>query len=249
MTLQGKAALITGGGTGIGRATAERFAQEGAKVLICGRRKGPLQETASTYPEAISFLPVDVASTEDRTQALRTIVDRYGQLDILVNNAGVSVVAPFEGHTPDQIKLILDVNLTSPMLLTLEALPLLKATKGSIINVSSAGARYQGMPPAGITPYSASKAGLNQWSKTLATELGPDGIRVNVVAPGLTETEIAASAFETPEFAAAAVANTPLGRYAQPEDIARVIYFLASEEAGWVTGQIIDATGGLWLSP
>ena len=248
MTLQGKTALITGGGTGIGRATAERFAQEGAKVLICGRREAPLQETASTHPDAISFLSVDVASAEDRTRALETIIDRYGQLDILVNNAAFSVVAPFEAHTPDDIKRIVDVNLTSPTLLILEALPLLKATQGSIINVSSAGARYQGMPPASITPYSASKAGLNQLSKTLATELGPDGIRVNVVAPGLTQTEIAASAFENPEFTDAVVAITPLGRYAQPEDIARVINFLASEEASWVTGQIVDATGGLWLS-
>lgn len=247
-TLSGKTALVTGGGTGIGRAIAERFAAEGAKVLIAGRRPEPLAERAKAAADKISPVQMDVAKPQDRTRALAEVSEKLGGLDILVNCAAISHTGPFAEHTPDAIKAIVDVNLTAPMLLIHEALPMLIESRGSIINISSAAARYQGMPPAMVTPYAASKAGLNQLSKALATELGPLGIRVNVVAPGLTDTEIAAEAFQNQAVIDAISAITPLGRTASPEEIARVAHFLATDEAGWVTGQIVDATGGLWLS-
>ena len=245
--LDGRSALITGGGTGIGRAAAERFAGEGCKVLICGRREAPLRETADAFPDNISYVQCDVGDGADRRAALQTAMDRHGRLDILVNNAAAEVTAPFADHTQEQIEHLTRINLTAPMLLIHEALPHLTETRGTVVNVSSTAARYQGMPPGNLSAYSAGKAGLNQLSRVLASELGPRGIRVNVVSPGFTDTEIAAAALNDPQLVEALKAITPLGRVGTAEDVARVIFFLASDEAGWVTGQVIDASGGFWL--
>lgn len=246
--LAGKTALITGGGTGIGRATATRFADCGCNVVICGRRLDPLVATASESPDRISYVTADVGIDEERRNALETTLKRYSQLDILVNNAAAEVTAPFAEHTQQQMENLLRINLLAPTLLTHEALPHLTKTRGCVVNVSSAAARYQGMPPANLAPYASAKAGLNQLSRVLATELGPLGIRVNVVSPGLTDTAIASEAINNPEFLAGLEAITPLGRVGTADDIARVIFFLASDEARWVTGQVIDASGGFWLA-
>ncbi len=246
--LAGKSALITGGGTGIGRATALRFSEAGCRVLVCGRREAPLAETCQADPDKISFVQADVGNDDERSAALTMVMERHGRLDILVNNAAAETTAPFVDHTQEQIERLLRVNLLAPTMLIHEALPHLTESKGCIINVSSAAARYQGMPPANLAPYASTKAGLNQLSRVLATELGPQGIRVNVVSPGLTDTEIAAEAINNPDFLAGLKAITPLGRVGTADDIARVIFFLSTDEARWVTGQVIDASGGFWLS-
>ena len=246
--LAGKSALITGGGTGIGKATALRFADAGCNVLICGRRTAPLMETSEKDPEKISFIQADVGNDAERHAALDAAIERHGRLDVLVNNAATETTAPFADHTQEQIERLLRINLLAPMMLIHEALPHLTESKGCVVNVSSAAARYQGMPPANLAPYASTKAGLNQLSRVLATELGPSGIRVNVVSPGLTDTEIAAEAVNNPKFLAGLKAITPLGRVGTADDIARVIFFLASDEARWVTGQVIDASGGFWLA-
>ena len=245
--LDGKTALITGGGTGIGRVTAELLAAAGCRVLIGGRREEPLRDVAEISSGTIAWERMDVAQAADRARALEAVRNAFGRLDILINNAAASVTADFDTQNPEQIREQVEVNLVAPMLLVHEALPLLRRG-ASIVNVTSAGARYQGMPPAGMAPYAASKAGLNQLTRVLATELGPKGIRVNAVAPGLTDTEIAAEAVNNEAYAAALVQITPLGRVGQPIDVARVIVFLASDEAAWVTGQVVDASGGFWLS-
>ena len=245
--LDGKTALITGGGTGIGRATAELLAAAGCRVLIGGRREEPLRNVAENSSGMIAWERMDVAEAADRARALEAVRGTFGRLDILINNAAASVTADFDAQNPEQIREQVEVNLVAPMLLVHKALPLFRRG-GSIVNVTSAGARYQGMPPAGMAPYAASKAGLNQLTRVLATELGPRGIRVNAVAPGLTDTEIAAEAVGDEAYATALVQITPLGRVGQPIDIARVIVFLASDAAGWVTGQVVDASGGFWLS-
>lgn len=245
--LDGKTALITGGGTGIGRATTELLGAAGCRVLIGGRREEPLRSVAESSVGMIAWERMDVAQAADRKRTLAAAQKRFGSLDILINNAATSVTADFDAQDPEQIREQIEVNLVAPMLLVHEALPLLRRG-GSIVNVTSAGARYQGMPPAGMAPYAASKAGLNQLTRVLATELGPKGIRVNAVAPGLTDTEIAAAAVTNAAYAEALVKVTPLGRLGQPVDVARVIVFLVSDAAAWVTGQVVDASGGFWLA-
>ncbi len=245
--LDGRTALITGGGTGIGRATAELLAAAGCRVLIGGRREEPLRSVAENSADMIVWERMDVADAGDRSRMLAAARNTFGRLDVLINNAATSVTADFVAQNAEQIRRQIEVNLLAPMLLVHEALPLFTGG-GSIVNVTSAGARYQGMPPAGMSAYAPSKAGLNQFTRVLATELGPRGIRVNAVAPGLTDTEIATEAVNNPEHAAALVQQTPLGRVGKPIDVARVIVFLVGDSAAWVTGQVVDASGGFWLS-
>lgn len=247
-SLEGKVSLVTGGGTGIGRAVAERFAREGARVMVAGRRLGPLEECVAFDPERIAAVRMDLGEAGDRERALDATLKRFGKLDILVNNAAASVCKPFLDHTAEEIQRVIHVNLVSTALLLSSALPHVIAQRGVVVNVGSAAAHYTAMPGAMLSAYAASKAGLDQLTRVLAVELGALGVRVNGVAPGFTDTEIAAEAFAIPEVVAAQVAATPLGRVGQPDDVARVVHFLASDEAKWVTGQIIDATGGYWMS-
>lgn len=246
--LEGKVALITGGGTGIGRATALSFAAAGARVVIAGRRLEPLRSTCAEAPEHISYLQLDIADWDAQDRTLDALMDRHGRLDILVNNAAMSVCKPFVEHSIEEIARITHTNFTSTAVLTRKAVPHIITARGTIINVSSAAGKYTGMPPDQLSLYGAGKAGINHLTRLLATELGEQGVRVNAVSPGLTETEIAAEAFANPEFVEYLVGRTPLGRAGQPEDVARVIHFLASDEAGWVTGQVVDATGGYCLA-
>lgn len=246
--MERKVALITGGGTGIGRATAERLAAQGCAVVVAGRREGPLQVAAASAPDLISYVKMDLANEDDQDEAIATVIARHGRLDMLVNNAATQKTGLFVDHSRDDIISNVHVNLTSTMLLTHKAIPHLIKVKGSIVMVSSAAARYQGMPPAQLSAYSASKAGLNQFTKVIATELGPQGVRVNAVAPGFTDTEIAAEGFSNKDLVDYIISITPLRRTANPDDVASVVVWLLGEDAGWVTGQIVDATGGLWLA-
>ena len=248
--LDGKVALVTGGGTGIGRGIAELFAAEGARVVIAARREAKLRQVAETDPERIGYALMDLTSQADRHRVLETVIERHGRLDILVNNAANQLARSFVDQTEDEIGSVIDTNLASTAKLIHRAIPLLRETRGNIVSISSTAGRYTAIPSQRMTTYSAAKAGINQLTRTLAPELGPLGIRINVVAPGLTHGEVAdAKLLGDPANHPKVLAVTPLGRIGEPVDIARSVLFLASDQASWVTGQVIDASGGWQISP
>lgn len=243
--LTGKVALITGAGSGIGRATAELFASEGADVVIAARREELLREVVAGNPARISYVAMDLTSAADRSAALQAVMDRHQRLDILVNNAARQLWKPFVDTTDAEIDEVYVTNLMSTLKLIKEALPLLTGTGGNIVNISSTAARYVTTPSDFLSVYGAAKAGLNQLTRALAPELGPLGVRINAVAPGVTAGEYAMQEIaRIPGHLEALIKRTPLGRIGTPEDIARVAIFLASDQASWVTGQVIDASGG-----
>jgi len=177
------------------------------------------------------------------------VVERHGRLDILVNNAATVHVGAFADLSEEQITELITTNLLGTALLIHQALPLLKATKGNIVNISSTSARHVPVPSLGLCAYAAAKAGLNQLTRELAAEVGPRGIRVNAVAPGFTRSEAMEHTLETrPEIIVSQAAITALGRMGEPLDVAKAILFLASDQAAWVTAQVLDASGGYFIS-
>lgn len=240
----GKAVLVSGGGTGIGRAIALAFAREGARVAVSGRRKEPLQALVAELGKQAVAIPGDVTASADRGRVIAEAARALGGLDVLVNNAGVYASKPLSETTDEELEQLFQVNVVGLLGLTREALPHLQKSKGNVVNVSSVVAT--GVVP-GTAAYSATKAAVDQLTRVLAAELGATGVRVNAVSPGLTETDMAAPLTTNPTARQAMVTQTPLGRLGQPEDIARVVTFLASPEAGWVTGQALQASGGLLL--
>jgi NAD(P)-dependent dehydrogenase (short-subunit alcohol dehydrogenase family) len=243
-----KVALVTGGGSGIGRATALQLAKRGAHVLIAGRRREPLQQVADLADRIVAS-PADVRDEG----AVRRLVDaawgRWGHLDALINNAGAFAATPLAELSMGQLTHLHDINVVAPTLLARAALPHLRESRGAIVNVSST---YGHRPtPPGASHYGASKAALEALTRSWAVELAPMGIRVNAVAPGPTETPILAESGLPPdaiETIKADEANRiPLGRRGQPDDIARWIVALVDPAADWITGQVITVDGGLDL--
>lgn len=241
--LAGKVALITGGGTGIGRAIALALRAEGAQVVVVGRREAPLAALAAD-DDGIAYATADVTQSAEVRAAVAFAVERFGHLDLLVNNAGTGLVKPLVETDDAEIDQVLRVNVGGVLIAAREALPALVTRKGAIVNVGSVVA--DGVIP-GMVTYSASKAAVAHLTRVLAAEVGPQGVRVNAVAPGLTRTDMAAEFIDDPAVREGMVGQTPLGRVGEPEDVARVVSFLASPEAGWVTGQVLAASGGLML--
>ncbi|MET0587116.1 MAG: SDR family oxidoreductase [Novosphingobium sp.] len=249
--LDGKVALVTGAGTGIGKGIALAFAAEGAKVVIAARREAPLQQTCALAPDAISYVQMDLTSHEERARALATVVQRHGRLDILVSNAGAQLWKSFDETTDEEIDEIFHTNLAATTRFFKQAVPYLVATGGNIVVISSTASRYTVVPSQKLSVYGASKAGLNQLTRTLAPELGVQGVRINAVAPGLTRGEYAGESLDLEADQATQDwirSVTPLGRIGEPEDIAKVVLFFASDQASWVTGQVLDASGGWQIS-
>lgn len=248
--LAGKVAFVTGGGTGIGRACARLFAGEGARVAISGRRAGLLAavatEITSAGGEALS-VPCDVAESGQVEQAIRSVTARFGRLDIVVNSAGALLAATAEETSEADWDRLIDVNLKGTFLVSRAALPeLRKAGKGSIINIGSA-LGLVGMKKR--TAYAAAKGGVTLLTKAMALDHAREGIRVNCICPALVETELVRGLFEgaaDPEaFRRARLEQIPLGRMGQPEDVAQLALFLASEESSWLTGAALPLDGGL----
>ena len=243
MNFEDQVVIVTGGGTGIGRTTAELFAASGAQVLITGRREGPLHEVERTHPDNITALSADVSKSSDRERIISTTIDRFGKLDTLINCAALAVVGGLMETTDEDIENSCLTNLIGPASLIRSATPYLETSGGSVINVSSTGG-HTSVP--GYFPYVITKAALEQLTRVLAVELGPLGIRVNSVAPGFTKTEMSEPVVDS--FGKETIiAMTPLGRFGEPLDIAKAICLLASRDAGWITGQIVDASGGFML--
>jgi len=243
-SLAGKVAIITGGGTGIGRATAEAFVDEGANVLVVGRREEPLKELASAHDGSVKYFQADVSKTGNSKAIVEYTLKTFGRLDVLVNNAATAVIKPLSLLTDEEIDEMLAINVRSLLAMSRDAVPELEKRRGSIINISSVAA--QSAVP-GMAAYAATKSAVDRLTKILATELGPLGIRVNVVSPGLTQTDMLSA---MPDEALRKLVDeaTALRRLGEPEDIVPSIVWLASDHAGWITGQVVQASGGLLLS-
>jgi len=237
MTLQGKTAVVTGGSRGIGRAIVRRLARDGARVVFSYRQdKAAADALAREAGDAVAVRAdhADLASIEVLFEHVA------GGLDILVNNAAIVAAAPIRDITPELFDQAMTVNTKFPLLAIRRAGPLLR-DDGRIINISTLNTTT---PEAGIALYCASKAALEQITWVAARELGPRGITVNTVSPGATDTDLLRASNPAEALKEAATA-TPLGRLGTPEDIADVVAFLAGPDARWITGQNIQATGGL----
>ena len=246
MRFENKAVLITGGTRGVGLATARAFAQEGASVVMTGRDVARGREAAGMVLRA-SFLHGDVRIASDCERVVAEATKRLGRLDVLVNNAGVIYRNRTVEHTAeDEWDTTFATNVKGAFLMSRSALPALRAATGAIVNVSS----YAGLVGfAGTAAYAASKAALVNLTRTMALDHAAEGIRVNCVCPGSVETEMIYQAWEAfPDPAAARrrwEEKHPLGRIATPDEVAKVIVFLASDDAGFITGVALPVDGGI----
>ncbi|WP_344615480.1 SDR family oxidoreductase [Dactylosporangium salmoneum] len=235
---------VTGAGTGIGRATARAFAAEGAHVIAIGRRSEPLKQTAAGH-HRITPLSADITAEDGPEQIVRTVSETFGRLDVLVNNAGIVHGGSLGRLAPQQIAAQLATNLVAPILLTQAALPLLEASSGVIVNVSTA-VGQRAWP--GNSVYAATKAALELLTRSWAVELAPRGVRVVAVAPGAIGTPIGEHQGLTPQRLAELrkwqLAHTPLARIGRPEEVAWAIIQLAAPAASFVTGVVLPVDGG-----
>jgi 3-oxoacyl-[acyl-carrier protein] reductase len=245
-TLAGKVAVVTGASKGIGASIAEHLAAEGASVVVnyASGKSGAdavVKRITGKGGKAVS-VQADVSKLEDIRRLFAETRTAYGRLDILVNNAGIYEFAPLESVTPEHFHKQFDLNVLGLLLTTQEAVKFIGAEGGSIINISSI---VGPMPVPTGSVYSATKAAVDAVTVALSKELGPRKIRVNSLNPGMVETEGFHSAgFAESDFRKMVESQTPLGRIAQPQDIARAAVFFASDDAGWVTGQSLILAGG-----
>ncbi|MFO6431630.1 SDR family NAD(P)-dependent oxidoreductase [Erythrobacter sp. W302b] len=242
--LQGKTAVITGGNSGIGLATAKRFVTEGAHVFITGRRKPELDKAVAEIGGSIEGLQGDIANLEDLERLFTVVRDQRGGLDILFANAGIGDVAPLGLITEEHFDRIFDTNVRGTLFTVQKALPLMKAGGSIILTGSTTGSKGT----SAFSVYSASKAAIRNFTRSWALDLKDSGIRVNVLSPGATSTPglhgIASTSDQEEAFIASLVAQTPLGRLGNPEEIAGVALFLASGDSSFMTGTEVFVDGG-----
>ena len=238
----GKVALVTGGARGIGRAVAALLVERGARVVLVGRDAGALEAAASALGTGAAWVSGDIAVPATGVRAVARAVETFGGLDVLANVAGVFPTARLEETTEALYGETLAANLAGTVWMCQAALPALRERRGAIVNVSSTAARF---PTPGLAVYSAAKAGVEGFTRSLAAEAAPL-VRVNAVSAGPTRTETVAALVEadTTGAVAAVSAALPLGRYAEPSEIAEAIAFLASPRASIITGQVLHANAG-----
>lgn len=247
MSSQQRTVLVTGGGSGIGRATASAFVEKGDEVVILGRTVEKLEETVNELGSGTTFVQVDVGKRLEVEDAVSEVIERHEQIDVLVNNAGTGGGATTENelNTAEETwNRVLRTNLTGSFLMSVSCAPHMPRPGGRIINISSIAAHTGGSNP-GALAYAASKAGLHGLTFSLARELSPHGITANVIAPGfIANTEF--SEGWSMDRVQGIIDETPVGRGGHPEDISAAATYLASEAASFVTGEVHNVNGG-WL--
>lgn len=247
ISFEGKVVVITGASRGIGRATARLFAEHGAKIAVNyldrhREAESLIRELESVGAQAAAF-PADISDSKAVSDMTDLVVGHFGRLDVLVNNAGIWKKGPIDTITDAQINEMIDINLKSLFYCCRAAVPHLRKTSGSIVNIAStAGQRGEAFH----SHYAATKGATISFTKSLAPELIGDGIRVNCVAPGWVVTDMSREALAAPD-ADKYLRLIPMGRAGTPEEIAGAIAFLASDWAGFITGEILNVNGGAVL--
>ena len=241
----GNVAVITGGNSGIGLATAKRFSDEGAKVAISGRSQKTLDEAAKYVGNGILAVKSDVAKLADLDRFYSTVAQKFGKIDVLFVNAGVAKFVPVQNADEAHYDEIFNINVKGAYFTIQKALPHLNDGASIVLNTSVAGIKGT----ANASVYSATKAALRSFSRTLTTELVERGIRINSVAPGPIETPIfgraGLSKEQVDEFAQKILSSVPLKRFGQPEEVASAVAFLASSDASYITGVELHVDGGM----
>ncbi len=248
--MSGARVLVTGASSGIGRATAELFAGQGAQVAMVARRQSALADAARALPKDCAFtIAADVTREADAERCMREAVEKLGGLDVLVNAAGILKSGDITQTSLAMWDEMLNINLRAVFHLMQLAVPHLKASRGSVVNVSSV-TGLRSFP--GVLAYCVSKAGVDQLTRCSALELAPFGIRVNAVNPGVVVTSLHSSggmgAEQYEAFLERSKGTHPLGRVGQPQEVAELIAFLASERAAWITGETVSIDGGRALT-
>ena len=242
MRLTNKTAIITGGGSGIGQACAWAFYQEGANVVLFGRREDKLKETAQELGSRAMTVSGDMTRSEDLDRLVQETLSKFHRIDILVNNAGLFKGAPLHEISDEQYDEMMNINMRAVFQLTRRVLPVMMAQKsGNIIHISSI-LGIIAVPKVAV--YNISKGALNQFSRSIAVEYGSYGIRSNSICPGLIETDMTADLMKDEALMQEWSKGYPIGRFGKPEDVANTCLFLASDESSFITGTVLPVDGG-----
>jgi NAD(P)-dependent dehydrogenase (short-subunit alcohol dehydrogenase family) len=238
-----KVAIVTGGGSGLGFAMAEKFTQFGIETIIAGRDKQKLDMAKEKLGSLCHAIGCDVSDLSSIPGFVSEVRKQFGQIDILVNNAGINMKKLIEEVTDEDFQKVITTNLTAVFVMSREVIKhMLERKTGCIINISSMAAQY-GLPK--VIAYSASKTAIDGLTRAMAVELGPKGIRVNAIAPGFIYSEMTAKALDSdPERKSKVFGRTPMGIMGQPSDIGDAALFLASDAAKYITGVVLPVDGG-----
>lgn len=238
-----KIAIVTGGGSGLGFAIAQKFVQNGIETIIAGRNREKLEAAKQQLGELCHAIPCDVSNLGSIPVFVQRVFDQFGQIDILVNNAGINHKKDFAEVTDEEFANVLTTNVNAVFAMSREVVKhMLEKGSGNIINISSMAAQY-GLPK--VIAYSASKTAIDGMTRAMAVELSPKGIRVNAIAPGFIYSAMTEVALNNDlERKAKVFGRTPMGYMGQPEDIGEAAYFLASDAAKYITGVVLPVDGG-----